>query len=143
MKRILLTGGGGYLGRHLLPVASKQFEARYTYFNRDPLNLPTGLQLDLRDRQAVLQFVFGTQPDVIIHTAGSNRSPDMESVICQGTANIVDAASAVNARLIHLSTDALFDGLNPPYRESDPPHPLHAYGRAKAEAERIVAAHDE
>jgi dTDP-4-dehydrorhamnose reductase len=53
----------------------------------------------------------------------------------------VAAASQVGARLIHLSTDVLFDGEHAPYRESDPPAPITFYGAAKAAAEGIVATY--
>ena len=52
------------------------------------------------------------------------------------------AAAAVRARLIHLSTDVLFDGRHAPYDEGAQPEPLHAYGRAKAAAESMVREND-
>jgi dTDP-4-dehydrorhamnose reductase len=81
-------------------------------------------------------------PQVIIHTAGSNKPAEtMDAVIRQGAANVAEAATACGARLIHISTDVVFDGQHAPYREPDPPRPVHAYGRAKAAAEAIVARH--
>ncbi|MCZ7674486.1 MAG: sugar nucleotide-binding protein [Chloroflexi bacterium] len=77
-------------------------------------------------------------PDVIIHLAGSNRGDDMAAVIVQGAAHISRAAQQVNARLIHLSTDCVFSGLEPPYDETAVPTPVNAYGRAKTEAETLV-----
>jgi dTDP-4-dehydrorhamnose reductase len=104
--------------------------------------LPGGQKLDVRQAEAVRRLVTEWQPEAIIHTVGSNRSADMARVIQQGTQNVVAAAQAVGARLIHISTDALLDGRQAPYRESDPPSPIHSYGRAKAAAERLVAGHD-
>ncbi len=94
----------------------------------------------MRDRTAVHRLVSDFQPDIVIHAAGSNRSPDMENVIRLGAEHICEAAKACGARLIHISTDVVFDGASPPYRESDRPNPIHDYGRAKATAEQIVAA---
>ncbi len=139
MTRLLITGGGSYLGQHLVPLAASQFDIIYTIFRQDPFNLPTSKQLDLRDKNAVGNLVEMFLPEVIIHTAGSNRTPDMEAVICQGTDHITAAAESVGARLIHLSSDALFDGRTAPYRESDRPTPIHAYGRARAMAEETVS----
>jgi dTDP-4-dehydrorhamnose reductase len=144
--RLLITGGSSYLGQHLVPLASRTHEVLYTYFSQNPLVQDSlagvqGRSLDILDRQATLALVAAWKPASIIHTAGSNRSPNMRSVIEQGASNIRDAAAAVNARLIHLSTDVLFDGNHAPYQEEDPPNPIHDYGRAKAESEKIVAAY--
>jgi dTDP-4-dehydrorhamnose reductase len=89
----------------------------------------------------VARFVADFAPDAIIHTAGSNRTPDMTAVIVEGTRHMAAAAAAVGARLIHLSTDAIFDGTGAPYDERAAPAPLHDYGRAKAAAEAIAATH--
>lgn len=152
MARILITGGSSYLGQHLVPLATQSHQVGYTFYQNDPLLLKTpqasenlrGLaianwQIDLRDGPAVQRLVDEWRPEVIIHLAGSNRSPDMAAVITQGTSHIVRAAEATNARLIHLSSDVVFDGRHAPYRELDSPSPIHDYGRAKAEAETIVA----
>ena len=139
--RILITGGGSYLGRHLVPLAAQTYPVCYTFFQNDPLGLAVGQQLDVREAAAVTRLITQFQPHVIIHTIGSNRGSDMGNVIQQGTQNVVQAAAAVGARLVHLSTDSIFDGLNPPYDETAVPTPVNEYGRAKADAESTVAAH--
>ncbi len=141
-SRLLITGGSGYLGRHLARRAAGEFagEWRYTTFSADPLGQPQGARLDLRDGPAVRRFIAEFAPDAIIHTAGSNRTPDMAAVIVAGTGHVVAAAAEVGARLIHLSTDSIFDGTAAPYDETAAPAPLNAYGRAKAAAEALVAA---
>jgi dTDP-4-dehydrorhamnose reductase len=140
VKRILVTGGSSYLGQHLVPIAAERYDVCYTFFSQDPLGLSNGRKVDLRDGPAVEKLVTAWQPEVIIHTAGSNRSADMEAVICSGARHISEAAAAGEARLIHISSDVVFDGRHAPYLESAPPYPLHAYGRAKAMAEEIVSA---
>ena len=137
--KLLIAGGSGFLGQHLVPLVLERHPTVYTYFANDTLGLSQGRQLDLRDAKAVLRLVEVVQPDVIVHLGGSNRSADMYNVIVQGAQNITAAAKAVDARLIHLSTDVLFDGTDAPYAESAEPTPIHAYGRAKAAAEAIVA----
>lgn len=140
--RVLITGGSGYLGRHLVRRLAGESEAfRYTCFSADPLGLRQGARLDVRDGAAVARFVADFAPDAIIHTAGSNRTPDMLSVIVDGTRHVAAAAVAAGARLIHLSTDSIFDGASAPYDETAAPAPLNEYGRAKAAAEAIVAGH--
>lgn len=140
--RLLITGGSGYLGRHLVRRLAGESEAfRYTYFSVDPLGLPQGARLDVRDGAAVARFVAEFAPDAVIHTAGSNRTPDMNTVIVDGTRHVAAAAMTAGARLIHLSTDSIFGGASAPYDETAAPGPLNEYGRAKAAAEAIVAAH--
>ena len=80
------------------------------------------------------------RPDVVIHTAYRQEADDVNTV---GSENVAAAAAAAGARLVHLSTDVVFDGRKgAPYVETDPPCPVTAYGRAKAEAERrVTAAH--
>lgn len=139
MARLLITGGSSYLGQQLVPLAREKHTVCYTYFQHDPLQLEGGTKLDVRQDMAVTQLTNSFGPDVIIHTVGSNRPDDMAAVIEEGTEHIVQAARQVGARLIHISTDALFDGHSPPYDETAVPTPVTDYGRAKAAAERIVS----
>lgn len=143
MARLLITGGGSYLGRHLVPLAQQRPETvvSYTYFQHDPWPALAGTGVDVRDALAVSELVTTFRPDVVIHTVGSNRGADMENVIRLGTAHVVEAATAVGARLVHLSSDVVFNGREAPYDELAEPAPLHAYGRAKADAEQLVRQH--
>ncbi len=141
-KRLLITGGNSFLGQHLLPHATKKHDVCYTYFSHEqPGLVGVSYQLDLRDGEAVKEITAEWQPDVIIHLAGSDRSDDMTAVICRGAENILQAAESVGARLIHFSTDVIFDGKRGPHLESEPASPIHAYGEAKATAEAIVSAY--
>ena len=149
-RRLLITGGSGYLGRHIVrQVAAAEsassdagWEAwRYTTFSVDPLGLPQGARLDLRDGAAVAQFVTDFAPDAIIHTAGSNITPDMAAVIVDGTRHMAAAAARAGARLVHLSTDSVFGGDRAPYDESAAPAPISDYGRAKTAVEALALAH--
>jgi dTDP-4-dehydrorhamnose reductase len=142
MTRILITGGSSYLGRHLVPLAGASYETSYTFLHNDPLNLQSGYRLDIRDEAAVLNLVKTLRPDVIIHTIGSNRPAEMSDVITRGTNHVTQAAQNSGARLIHISTDVVFNGRDAPYDESAPPAPMHDYGRAKARAEEIVSTYD-
>lgn len=140
--RLLITGGAGYLGSELArQAAGRQWDVVATYFTQRASAAPVALvALDIRDQPAV-ERVFGeAQPDVIIHTAYRQGGPDLWSTTAEGAGVVARAARQVGARLIHMSTDALFDGEREgAYVEQDAPRPITPYGEAKAEAERLVA----
>jgi dTDP-4-dehydrorhamnose reductase len=129
---MLVTGGTGYLGGALGPVAIAD---GWTVISVG------SAELDVRDAGAVDRLTHLVRPDVVVHTAYIKDTPDAAAVTVDGTANVARAAVGVGARLVHLSTDVVFDGLaGRPYREDDPPTPVTDYGRAKAQSERVVAA---
>ena len=142
MRRILITGGTGYLGTELLQQArAGAWEVGATSFS----HLPQGdgvawMQLDIRDELAVARALDAWRPDVVIHTAYRQRGPDLWSTSAEGAGVIARVARAAGARLIHMSSDALFDGERTgSYSETDDPSPITPYGEAKAAAERLVA----
>lgn len=143
MRRLLITGGSSYLGQHLVPLAlaSRSFELLYTFHQSNPVATIHGHSLNILDQARVHEAVQAFRPDIIIHTIGSNRGADMDRVIRQGTHHVTQAAANLQARLVHLSTDVIFDGRSPPYDETAQPCPINAYGRAKAAAETVVATH--
>jgi dTDP-4-dehydrorhamnose reductase len=80
-------------------------------------------------------------PAAIVHTAYRQDGEGARETTVGGAEAVAAAAHAVGARLVHLSSDVIFDGTKPgPYTEDDPPSPITDYGRAKADAERLVAA---
>jgi dTDP-4-dehydrorhamnose reductase len=130
MRRMLVTGGTGYLGRVVCDLAIRRGWNAVGLGSRD---------VDIRDGEALEAVVRSTSPDVVVHTAYVKDTPEARSVIEDGTANVAGAALAVGARLVHVSTDVVFDGrAGRPYREADPPAPITEYGRAKREAEQLV-----
>jgi dTDP-4-dehydrorhamnose reductase len=142
MKRLLITGGAGYLGAELAQQAlAAGWDVTATCFSSHPAIAGVEwLPLDIRETAAVDQAFAVQRPDVAIHTAYRQRGPDMWSATVEGTKVIARACQASGARLIHLSSDALFDG-EPPngrYTEADDPNPITPYGEAKAAAEQLA-----
>ncbi len=140
MKRLLITGGTGYLGAELVrrARASGQWDVVYTYHRTRPDD-PAAHPLDLRNARSVEQLVATLRPDTIIHTAYQQSGPDLAAITADGAGHIARAAAAGGARLVHLSSDALLDGTaTMPYNDDAPPHPVTLYGQAKADAERLV-----
>jgi len=118
----------------------------------------TGLprsELDIRDAAAVAELLARIEPDGILNCAawtdvdGAEADPDgARAVNRDGAGNVARAAAAVGARMVHVSTDYVFDGVAPrdgagaerAYLESDPTGPATAYGSSKLEGELLVRA---
>jgi dTDP-4-dehydrorhamnose reductase len=143
MRRLLITGGTGYLGGELVRLAAAAgWDVRASYLTTEP---PAGrshwVRLDVTDPVAVRDLVAAVQPDAVIHTAYRRDGPAAEAVTVGGAGTVAAAAHEAGARLIHLSTDVIFDGeRSGAYTETDAAHPVSAYGRAKLAAERAVLA---
>lgn len=124
-----VTGGTGYLGSELRRQAPRASWER----------------VEIRDAAAVDSLLSGLRPAIVIHTAYRQDGPGAWEITVDGAQNVACAAYDIGARLVHLSTDVVFDGRKgTPYLEDDSPFPVTDYGRAKAEAERcVLAAHPE
>ena len=146
--KIFVTGGSSYLGIHMVPYLSKRHhEVCYSWLSTPPEQgaLGTPVQVDVRNREQLSAVIEQFQPDALIHLAASNRSSsedEMVSSIEGGAEAITKIAQKLSLRLIHMSTDVVFDGSASPYSEDAPVSPPHAYGRAKAQAEKIVGSYE-
>ncbi|MCU0502152.1 MAG: SDR family oxidoreductase [Anaerolineae bacterium] len=141
---ILITGASGYVGQAIFQEAARAGYPVVGAYHRQQLARPGGvwMPLDLRDAAGVARLITELRPAAIVHAGAAWATPDeAQATIVDGTRTVAAAASQIGARLVHLSTDVLFDGEHAPYRESDPPAPITFYGAAKAAAEGIVAAH--
>jgi dTDP-4-dehydrorhamnose reductase len=138
-RRLLVTGGSGYLGGELVRRGSDAgWDAVGTAFRG-----PGDVRVDVRDREAVRSLLARVRPDCVIHTAYVQDGPDAWATNVDGSANVAGFTAAAGARLVHVSTDLVFDGrAGRPYTENDRADPVLEYGRAKAAAERAVAAAD-
>ncbi|MCO6450537.1 MAG: sugar nucleotide-binding protein [Caldilineales bacterium] len=149
--RVLITGASGYLGRHLLDALPADWETWAGYLRNAPAPRPTvqSITLDIADADDVRAVCQRIRPELIIHTAIAREPDRFEAVIVRGSAHIASAAAAIGAKLIHLSSDIVFDGTESRYDENTRPVPepvpgqqdrLTAHGRAKARAEQAVRA---
>jgi dTDP-4-dehydrorhamnose reductase len=86
------------------------------------------------------RVVEAAHPDVIIHTAALMRGAGMPSTNIDGSRHVARAARRIQARLIHLSSDVIFDGEHAPYDEAALPDPISPYGDSKAQSESAVSA---
>ena len=146
-RTLLITGGSGYLGRHLTVRATDAFQV-YTTYHTHSQQITAGqpLLLDLTQRDDVLHLITALSPQAIIHTAaitpGGGSEAEMMQVNVAGAHYVAEAAVAVGARLVHLSSDVVHSGRHAPYDDGAPPTPLNGYARSKAAAEAAVTAVD-
>jgi dTDP-4-dehydrorhamnose reductase len=135
MTRYLITGAAGMLGQDLQQALA----------GRDVTALSRA-DLDITDQAAVDAAVAGH--DVVVNAAAYTKVDDAESheddahaVNARGPEVLATAAVAAGAKLVHVSTDYVFDGTGTsPYAEDEPTVPLGAYGRTKAAGEAAVRA---
>lgn len=145
MKKILVTGCNGQLGR---AVRKEYAGEEVTFINTDVTEGEGVLTLDITDVGAVMGLVRTEQPDVIINCAAHTNVDLCEKqwdsaykINAIGPRNLSIAATAVGAKMIHVSTDYVFEGNGTrPYTEFDAPNPISAYGKTKLEGERFVQA---
>ena len=138
LKRLFLTGAAGHLG-HRVAKLSKEWDLFYSWHSTPPDQslLGTPDHLDLCNKLDVHKTLTYFKPDVVIHTACSNRS---ENSIVPAIENIVSTVANSTTRLVHVSTDMVLDGDNAPYSDNAKANPIHPYGKAKAIAEQIILA---
>jgi len=137
-KRLLVTGGAGFLGNHLLRRAT-HFVAAGTLHHTPAASLPgvTFHVCDLQNPEEVRILLDRIQPDVIIHTACSDQAPSMEAIVTAAGLLAVQTEER-GIRFIHLSTDQVFDGNTAPYTEESPTNPINPYGKAKVQTEVLI-----
>lgn len=142
MKKVLVTGCNGQLGRAI----QKEYAGNVTFILTDVAEGEGITSLDITDIDAVMSLVLNEKPDVIINCAaltnvdGCEKMWDLAYKInAIGPRNLAIAATAVGAKLVHVSTDYVFAGTErTPRTEFDTPDPISAYGKTKLEGEQFV-----
>jgi len=132
--RVTVFGASGLLGQELV---------RAVQVHGAQLTALSSKDADLRDRARVEQFIRDSRPDWIILAAaftdvdGCEANRDLAlAVNCEGAVHVAYAARAAGSRLMFLSTDYVFDGIQTsPYETGDLRHPINVYGESKARAE--------
>lgn len=154
MKRILICGANGLLGQRLALMLSTQTEYevlntshhRTFVFDRELFDYT---QLDITRKSDVKSLISSFQPTVIINAASATNVDWCEThreeawkANVVGVENLIEATRKVGARLIHVSTDYVFDGKQGPYKEDDRPNPISYYGKSKLAAENALRISD-
>ena len=151
--KILITGSNGLLGQKLLHklrldssvqlIATSKGENRvseqngYIYFD-----------LDITNNDAVAQLISSERPEVVINTAAvtnvdlcEDERKACDALNVDAVRYLADACEKIDAHLIQISTDFIFDGEDGPYTEEDVPNPLSYYGLSKLKSEQLLQAH--
>ncbi len=141
--RLLVTGGSGYLGRAILRRAPENWVLAATHFAHDLVQPgAAAFRVDVRDASAVDRTLEMFHPDAVIHTAALMTGEDMLAVNETGSRSVAAACRRSGARMVHLSSDVIFDGEHAPYDEQAAPNPISPYGETKARAEQAVDEQD-
>ena len=151
--KILITGSNGLLGQKLLHKlrqdSSVELLATSKGENRvSEQNGYTYSELDITDQKQVAELIANTKPDVVINTAAMTNvdlceaeKDNCDALNVSAVQFLADACVKIDAHLIHISTDFIFDGEDGPYKEEDIPNPLSYYGLSKLKSEQLLQAH--
>ena len=152
MSRILVTGASGLVGAHVFRCLEQAGHAVTGSFcdhgGRVPVSDPRSslLALDLSDPDSVEQGFRLARPEAVIHTAAlsdlsycEQHPGEAQRINVEATVELARLCHQAGVRLLHCSSDQVFDGERGGYCETDASLPLHVYGRTKQEAEQRVA----
>lgn len=152
MNRILICGSNGLLGQRLaLSLSGRtEYEVLNTSHHRVFVldhRLIDYTQLDITKKSDVKSLVSSFQPTIILNAAAATNVDWCEvhreqawTINVVGVENIIEAAKRVGAKIIHVSTDYVFNGQAGPYREDDRVNPISYYGKTKLASENALRA---
>lgn len=151
--KILVTGSNGLLGQKITDLVLSEYPnihlvATARGENRHAIKAGYDYrEMDISDLNSLQSVLEEEQPDVVIHTAAMTQVDDCEfkkeecvALNITAVENIAKLSSMLNFRLVHLSTDFIFDGTKKMYKEDEEANPLSYYGWSKLEAEKAVIA---
>jgi dTDP-4-dehydrorhamnose reductase len=147
-NRILITGANGMLGQRAVQFYSSRENIELlatSVEEKSVFNSVEYTQVDIKDRDSIKKVIYDYCPDFIVHTAAFTNvdlseklREDAWKINVKGVEYIAEAARTIDANIIHISTDYIFDGKNGPYDENAIPDPVGYYGRTKLASENTL-----
>ncbi|WP_193756613.1 SDR family oxidoreductase [Clostridium coskatii] len=144
MKRVLIVGASGFLGKELYKAfkLNTYYETYGTYFKNEMNSFEYLSMMQLDSIKSTFDKV---RPNIVIITSSltnveyceANKDEAYEINVI-GIKNIVGFCKKYNCRVVYISTEYVFDGKNGPYDEEDAEFPINYYGKTKLEAEKII-----
>ncbi|MHB1050066.1 MAG: dTDP-4-dehydrorhamnose reductase [Bacteroidota bacterium] len=150
MKRLLVCGSNGLLGQRLamLLYGKSDYEVLHTSHHRTfSLEVPhiDYTQLDISNKSDVKSLVSSYRPDVVLNAAAMTNVDECEihrelawKHNVTAVENLVEVCRRIDAKLVHISTDYVFDGQSGKYTEDDRAHPVNYYGKTKLAGENVI-----
>lgn len=146
-KRVLITGGNGYLGSFLVKALENE-SANVFIVARNADLLYNHFKVDITDYEAVNKMVNEIKPDIVFHLAANiSRSRDfsiyneMARVNVTGTLNLLQALQNLDAHFIFTSSSEVYGNNNSPFNENQIPKPVSPYSLSKINAEMLIQTH--
>ena len=147
-NRILITGSNGMLGQRAVEfyLSKENIELLTTSVEeKSVIESVDYISSDIRNRDEIKKVIYDYCPDFIVHTAAFTNVDLSEKmreeawkINVKGVEYIAEAARAIDAHIIHISTDYVFDGKDGPYSENVKPNPVGYYGRTKLASENAL-----
>lgn len=150
MIKVVITGSNGLLGQSLLKLLLQEKEKYQVYgfsrgVNRSGRKDFNYVDIDLTQKSILKKTIQGIQPNFIINTAAMTQVDDCENnkeacdlLNIDVVKWLSEVSKEIDAHLIHLSTDFIFDGEKGNYKETDAPNPLSYYGLSKLKSEEVL-----
>jgi len=144
--RVIITGGSGLLATNWARYIKDECDVQL-FLHNNIVNIPgvTTKLVNLSNTKSVVEAVASFNADVVVHTAGMTnvdmceREPEQAyQVNVTLSENIAKACAETDTKLVHISTDHLFNGTKSLVTEDEPVSPLNIYGNTKAQAEEVV-----
>jgi dTDP-4-dehydrorhamnose reductase len=147
-NRIIITGANGMLGQRAVEYYSSKENIELlatSVEDKSVIDSVDYMSCDIKSRDKIKKVIYDYCPDFIIHTAAftnvdlsEKMREDAWKINVKGVEYIAEAARAIDAQIIHISTDYIFDGKKGPYHENDLPNPIGYYGRTKLASENTL-----
>ncbi|RKY90345.1 MAG: dTDP-4-dehydrorhamnose reductase [Ignavibacteriae bacterium] len=147
-RRIFIVGANGMLGQRTIEFykPNKNVQLFACSIEENPLFSDVDyLCCNITERDKIKEAVYNFMPDVIINAAAYTNVDLSETeretawkINVKGVEHLAETARVIDAQVIHISSDYIFDGKKGPYSENDKPNPLGYYGRTKLASENVL-----